>query len=69
MTQAKADIVGDVQMRKQGEVLENETDVAQMRRLCVDHLAVHGDRSVIGRFESGDQPQERRLARAGRPQK
>ena len=58
-------------MPEQGIVLENKTDLPPTDRLPGHVLAVEEDGALLGRverFQPGDDPQQRRLARAGRPQ-
>lgn len=63
VAQTEGDILEDAQMRKEGEVLEDEADVAQMRGLAVDPLPVDRDDPLIGLLEARDQAQKRSLAR------
>ena len=67
---AEADVAGDRQVREQRALLEDHADAA---RLGLDPLAGAGDRAAadphaagVGPLEAGDQPQQRRLARAAR---
>src|SRR5262249_24345839 len=55
------------QMRKERVVLEDETDVAAVRRLVVKPLAMQADRSLGERLEAGDAAQCRRFAAAPGP--
>ncbi|MCY1559297.1 hypothetical protein D9M68_963190 [compost metagenome] len=56
-------------MRKEREVLEDETDAALVRRHGVDALAIKQDRAAIRMLKTGNDPQERRLAGSARPEK
>ena len=49
-------------------MLEDEADLA-IARIALGHvLAREPDRAAIGELEPGDDPQQRGLARAGRPE-
>jgi hypothetical protein len=47
-------------------VLEHETDVALARRRVRHFLVTVVDLAGVGRFQAGDDAQQRRLARPGR---
>jgi hypothetical protein len=49
-----------------GVVLEHEADLAPLRRHAGRVLALDLHRARIGLLEAGDDPQQRRLARAAR---
>ncbi len=66
--QRKREIVKDAQVRIERVLLEHERHVAQRRRLVRCIAVADHDRAGIGLFEPGDQPQQRRLAGAGRSQ-
>ena len=66
--QAEADVGGDCLVRKQGIVLEDETDVALVDRHLVHAAAVDPDFARGRVHQPGDGAQDRRLAAAGRPQ-
>ncbi|MNL46428.1 hypothetical protein D3C87_1691370 [compost metagenome] len=55
-------------MAEQGIVLEHEADVALLHGLLRGIVVAEEDRAVGRAFEAGNQPQKRRLARAGRAQ-
>ena len=67
-TQAEGDVFEHRHVAKQGVVLEDEADVAFAGRVIGDVLIVIMNRAAIGRFQPRDDPQQRRLAAAGRPQ-
>ena len=62
------DVLSDGEVREQRAVLRDVSDAAPMRchralRAC--HLSTgDGDRSGVGGFEAGDEPQQRGLAAA-----
>ena len=55
-------------MLERGVVLEDEPDVALLRRQRGRVLPGEQDLTRVRPFETGDDPQERRLARAARPE-
>jgi len=61
-------------MREQRGLLKNDADAACLRRTpaltfnITPDLAAERDRAGVGPFEARDLPQDRRLARAGRPE-
>ena len=66
--QAKADIVGDRHVAEQRVVLEDEADIALLHAL-LRRVVVAEEDGALGRpLQPGDQPQQRRLAGAGRPE-
>ncbi len=52
-------------MREQRIVLEHRVHVTLVRRQGGDVLAIEENRSLVGKFEAGDQPQTGRLAGTG----
>ena len=66
--QAEADVLRHVAMREERVILEDEADAAAMRRNACEILPVEQDPSLVGHLEPGDDAQERRLARAARPE-
>ena len=50
--QAEGHVLGDGEMREQRVVLEDDADVAPVRRLARDVLAVEPDRAAIGRQQT-----------------
>ena len=63
--EAVLDVVADRHVREQRVVLEDRVDVARVGRQAGDVGAAQLDRAGVGDREAGDQPQRRRLARAG----
>ena len=49
-------------------MLEDEADVAVAGRRAGDVFVLVQHRAAVGPFQAGDDPQQRRLARARRPQ-
>ena len=66
--QRKGDVVEDGEMRIQRVVLKDHRDVAARRLELVDAAIADPDFTGVERFESGQQPQQRRLAAARRPE-
>ena len=66
--QAEGDVLGDGEMREQRVVLEHHADVAAMRRLGGDVLAVEPHAAAVGFQEAGDDAQQGGLAAARRSQ-
>ena len=66
--QRKRDVVEDGQMRIQRVVLKHHRDVAPRRLELVDAAIADPDLARVERLESGEQPEQRRLAAAGRPE-
>ena len=66
--QPEGDVVAHRHVLEGRVVLEDETDVALLRRHGGRVLAAEEDRALVGGLESGDDPQEGRLARAARPE-
>ena len=50
-------------------MLEDEADAALLRRAARDVLVVDEDSALVGGLEPGDDPQQRGLAAAARPEK
>src|SRR6185437_16360008 len=65
--EAKADVLGYRQGRKQRIGLEHHTDIALVGLQLGDVLARNDDLAQIWFFEAGHHAQHRRLAAAGRP--
>ena len=63
---AEAHVVADVEMRIERVALEHHRDVTLARLEVVDAPAADQDVAGRDRFQSGDHPQQRRLATAGR---
>ena len=66
--QTEAHVLRHVAMREERVILKDETDAAPMRRNAGEILPVQHDPSLVRHLEPGDDPQERRLPRAARPQ-
>ena len=64
-----ADVAEDGHMREQRIVLEDQADLAPVRRHLRHVLAADRDRARIGHDEARDRAQQRRLAAAGRAEK
>src|SRR6185436_6186681 len=66
--QAEGDVLEDRHVAEEGIVLEHEADpaLANVGVGCV--LAVEEDGARVGHLEAGDDAQQRRLARARRPE-
>jgi hypothetical protein len=66
----EADIVGDIEMRKQSALLRDDADTALVRRhgcgSVGQQFAVQRHPSDVRLLETGDDTQQGRLARAGR---
>ncbi len=65
--QREAHVLGHGHVRVQRVALEHHRQVALRRRQPRDVAAVEVDAAGAERLEPGDQPQQRRLAAAGRP--
>src|SRR5204863_9931299 len=65
--QTERNVVEHGQMREECVILEHEPDIAAVRRLVVEALTTHPDRTATQRLEPGDTAQGRRLAAAARP--
>ena len=69
--QSKADVIGHRQVRKQRAVLRHKTNAALVRGnkggAIGQHLTAQRETAGIGRLKAGNQAQQRRLARARRP--
>ncbi len=63
---AEADVVAHVEVLERGVVLEDEADLARLRRHERDVLSADHDGPGVGNLEPGDRPQQRRLAGARR---
>ena len=66
--QAEADVVAHRHVLERRVVLEDEADLALLRRDVGDVLAADHDVAGVGVLEAADDPQQRRLARAARPE-
>jgi hypothetical protein len=66
--QAERDVVAQAHVLERGVVLEDEADAALLRRQPRRVGAAHDDRAGVGHLEAGDHAQQRRLARAARPE-
>jgi hypothetical protein len=66
--EAESDIVAHGEVLERRVVLEDEADATPLRGHPGDVLALDGDGAGVGLVESGDGPQQRRLARATGPQ-
>ena len=62
------DVLEDGHVRPEGVVLEDDPDVALVRRHRIDELIVHEDPAGVGNDEPGQQPEQRRLAAARGPE-
>ena len=67
--QRKGEVLGDRHMGEQGVVLENDANVALVRRDVVQGLAGEGDLPMCGDLEAGEHHECRRFARARWPEK
>ena len=67
--EAEGDVLRNRQVRENGIVLEDHADIALMRRLVVDPLALDDDLAAILVLEARDRPQKGRLAAAARAEK
>ena len=67
--QAEADILGDGHVLEQRVMLEHEADIALLHGLVGSVLVAEIDRAAGRPLQPGDQAKQRRLARAGRPEK
>jgi hypothetical protein len=66
--QAEGDVAEHGHVLEGGVVLEDEADLALLRRRLRGVLAVDHDRAGVEILEPGDRPQQRRLAAAARPE-
>ena len=66
--QAECDVPEHVAMREEGVILEDEPDAAAIRRRPGEFDPVQQHTTGIGYLQAGDHPQQRRLARAARPE-
>ncbi len=66
--QAEGDVLEDAHVAEQRVVLEDEADAAVARAALGRVLAVEEHVAGVGELESGDDAQQRRLARARRPE-
>jgi hypothetical protein len=66
--QRKADILAHRHVREEGVVLEDEADVAALRRQAFHGLALEQDAPPRRLLEAAEHHQRRRLAGAGRPE-
>ena len=68
--QAEGDVLKDIQVPEQRIVLEGKAGLAFAGGQVRDILAVKQDlsRAGVGKFQTGDDAQQRRLAGAGRPE-
>ena len=64
--EAEGEVLAHAHLRIERVVLEDHRDVALARRDVVDDALADPDRPRRERLEPGEQPQRRRLARAGR---
>ena len=62
--QTERDVLADAHVRERGVVLEHEADAPLLRTRGRDVDAVNRDRAGVRRLQPGDDPQQRRLARA-----
>src|SRR5206468_5660733 len=62
------DVLADGHVREERVVLEDGVDITQVRRPARHVTTGELDPTGVGPFESGDQAERRRLARAGRPE-
>jgi hypothetical protein len=69
---AEADVAGHGQVREQRTVLEDHAHPPLVgllpRAVAGDEPVADGDGAGVGHLEAGDDPQQRRLARAARPE-
>ena len=66
--EAERDVLAHGHVLERRVVLEDEADVALLRRERRRVLAGEEDLAGVGRLEPGDDPEQRRLARAARPE-
>src|SRR5205085_10801629 len=66
--EAELDVVGDRHVPEERVVLEDEADVALLGREVVDAAAVQQDLPSVEGREAGDEPQDRGLPAAARPE-
>ena len=66
--QPEGDVLEHGHVRERGVVLEHEPDAPVLRAHSGHVLAGDPDHSPVGLLEAGDDPQERRFARAARPE-
>ena len=66
--QRERKIVVDGQVRIQGVLLENESDIPRPRRVARHVPAIDGNRTLIGMLQPGNQSQRGCLSGAARPQ-
>ncbi len=66
--QAKGNVVPDGHVLERRIVLEDEADIPVLGPDVRGVLARDQDLAVVGELETGDDPEERRLARAARPE-
>jgi hypothetical protein len=55
-------------MRKQGEILKHQPEIAPVYRQIADRRAAEQHVAAVSLFQPGDNAQQRRLATAARPQ-
>jgi hypothetical protein len=68
LAEAEAHVLRHRQVREQRVGLEHQVDRPAVRRLGGDVAAVDADAPAVGLLEAGQDPQQRRLAAARRPQ-
>ena len=66
--QREGHVLADVHVREEGVVLEDDADVAPVRRRVGDVAAAEMDRPGRGLDEAAEDAEERRLARSRRPE-
>src|SRR5271168_1938101 len=62
--EAESDVPQDGHVFEQSVTLKNKSDVAFLHRQAVDLRAAHKNAATLGRFQSGDEPQNSRFAAA-----
>ena len=66
--ESEGDVLEDAHVSKQGVVLEDEAHLPLAYGTIGGVLALEEDGSLIGRLQSGNDPEQGGLARSGRPQ-
>src|SRR5439155_19931233 len=66
--EAERDVLLDRQVLERRVVLEDEADAALLRPVVRDVLLGDLDLAAVGGLEAGDDPEQRRLAAAARPE-
>ena len=66
--QSESDVLKDRHVAEERVMLEDKADSALGRAVLSRFFTMKENRSIVGRFQAGDDPQQRGLSRSRRPE-